>query len=51
MTLQQLKKTISELPLEQRSEFREWCFAFDADNWDQQFVREVEAGSTRPIRR
>ncbi|MEO8496795.1 MAG: hypothetical protein ABI614_17130 [Planctomycetota bacterium] len=44
MTLQQLEKTIAELSPDQLSEFREWFLAFDADKWDQQFARDVEAG-------
>lgn len=44
MTLEQLEKTISELPPDQLSKFREWFFAFDADKWDQQFASDVKAG-------
>ena len=44
MTLEQLEKTIAELPPDQLSKFREWFFAFDADKWDQEFARDVEAG-------
>ena len=44
MTLQQLEKTISELPPDQLWRFREWFLAFDADKWDQQFERDVAAG-------
>ena len=45
MTLQQLEKTISELSPDQLSKFREWFFAFDADQWDQQFESDVQAVS------
>ena len=44
MTLEQLEKTIAELPPDQLSKFREWFFAFDADKWDREFARDVEAG-------
>jgi hypothetical protein len=44
MTLQQLEKTISELPPDQLSKFREWFLAFDADKWDQQFEGDVASG-------
>lgn len=44
MTLQQIEKTISELPPDQLSKFREWFLAFDADKWDQQFESDVAAG-------
>ena len=44
MTLQELEKTISDLPAEELSRFREWFLAFDAKNWDQQFEADVAAG-------
>lgn len=44
MTLQQLEKTISELPPDQLSKFREWFLVFDAEQWDQQLERDVAAG-------
>lgn len=44
MTRQQLEKTISELPPDELSKFREWFLAFDADKWDQQFDGDVVAG-------
>jgi hypothetical protein len=44
MTLEQLEKTVSELPPDQLSKFREWFLAFDADKWDQQFECDVTAG-------
>ena len=44
MTLQELEKTISDLPPEELSKFREWFLAFDAKNWDQQFEADVGAG-------
>lgn len=44
MTLQELEKTISDLPPEDLVKFREWFLAFDAKNWDQQFEADVAAG-------
>ena len=44
MTLQQLEKSVSELPPDQLSAFREWFHAFDADKWDEQFEGDVAAG-------
>jgi hypothetical protein len=44
MTLQELEKTISDLPPEELSKFREWFVAFDAKNWDQQLEADVTAG-------
>ena len=44
MTLEQLEKTISELPADQLSKFREWFHKFDAQQWDQQLEQDVEAG-------
>lgn len=44
MTLQQLEETVSELPADQLSKFREWFLAFDADKWDQQLEEDVAAG-------
>ena len=44
MTLQELEKTISDLPPEELAKFREWFLAFDANNWDQQFEADVAAG-------
>lgn len=44
MTLQDLEKTVSDLPPEELSRFREWFLEFDAKNWDQQFEADVAAG-------
>ncbi len=44
MTLQQLEKSISELPPAQLSAFREWFHTFEAEMWDEQFDRDVAAG-------
>ena len=44
MTLQELEKTILELPPAELAKFREWFLEFDAKNWDQQFEADVAAG-------
>ena len=44
MTLQELEKTISDLPPEELAKFREWFIAFDAKNWDEQIEADVAAG-------
>jgi hypothetical protein len=44
MTLKELEKTIADLPPEDLARFRDWFLAFDANNWDQQFERDVAAG-------
>ncbi|REJ93017.1 MAG: hypothetical protein DWQ34_11905 [Planctomycetota bacterium] len=44
MTLQELEQSISELPPNELSRFREWFLAFDARNWDQRFEADVSAG-------
>lgn len=44
MTLQQLEKTISELPADEFSKFREWFLNFDAEKWDRQVEGVVAAG-------
>jgi len=44
MTLQEIEKTISTLPPEELTKFREWFWAFDAKNWDHQFEGDVAAG-------
>ena len=44
MTLQELENTITGLPPEELSKFREWFLAFDAKNWDQQFAADVAGG-------
>jgi hypothetical protein len=44
MTLQELEKTISELPPDQLLQFREWFLAFDANKWDQQIEADIASG-------
>jgi len=44
MSLQEIEKTISDLPPEELSKFREWFLAFDAESWDQQFEEDAIAG-------
>jgi len=44
MSLQELEKTILDLPPDELAKFREWFLAFDAKHWDQQFEADVAAG-------
>ena len=44
MTLQELENSISKLPPEELSKFREWFWTFDAKNWDQEFEADVFSG-------
>ena len=44
MTLSELEKTISALPPNDLSKFREWFLEFDAKNWDRQFEEDVADG-------
>lgn len=44
MTLKELKKSISQLPPEMLSEFREWYAEFDAEYWDELLVKAIKEG-------
>jgi hypothetical protein len=44
MTLEELEKTIADLPRDELSKFREWFLAFDAQNWDRQLEEDVSSG-------
>ena len=44
MTLAEIEKTISNLPAEQLSKFREWFFEFDAKTWDAELEADVANG-------
>ena len=44
MTLEELEKSVSDLPADQLARFRQWFLAFDAENWDRQFEADVVAG-------
>ncbi len=44
MTLEELEQSITHLPPEELTRFREWFLAFDADNWDRKFDVDVAAG-------
>ncbi len=43
-TIKELKKAISLLTPEKRSEFRTWYEKFDAEQWDGQFTKDVKDG-------
>lgn len=45
MTLQEIGKTIAELPPEELAKFREWFLAFDAEQFDKRI--EIDAGDGR----
>jgi hypothetical protein len=49
MTLQELEKTISDLPPEELTKFREWFLAFDAAHWDQQIEQDVASGQLEDL--
>lgn len=44
MTLEELERSITHLPPEELTRFREWFLTFDADNWDREFDADVAAG-------
>jgi len=44
MTIKELKKSISQLPPEKLSEFREWYVEFDAEYWDELLVKAINEG-------
>ncbi|MEZ6100473.1 MAG: hypothetical protein R3E01_34765 [Pirellulaceae bacterium] len=44
MTLQELEKSISNLPPNELAKFREWFWGFDANSWDTQLESDVAAG-------
>ena len=44
MTLSELAKAISKLPLDQLAKFRDWFEAFDAARFDQKIERDTKTG-------
>ena len=42
--LETIERQIEKLSPEELAEFRAWYFSFDAEGWDEQFTRDVEAG-------
>ena len=44
MSIEELEKTVSKLPPEQLSRFREWFIEFDADNWDKALESDIADG-------
>jgi hypothetical protein len=43
-TVKELKKAVSQLSPEKLSEFRSWYDKFDAKQWDEQFMKDVNSG-------
>ena len=43
-TIQDIEKTIANLPPTELAQFREWFVAFDADCWDRQLEQDVLEG-------
>ena len=42
--LQEIEIAVQKLPSDQLSQFRRWFEEFDAQQWDAQFEKDVEAG-------
>lgn len=43
-TVLEIEKAVENLPVPELDKFRSWFEKFDADLWDKQFERDVEAG-------
>jgi len=43
-TIDRIKTEVERLPATDLASFRAWFAKFDAQNWDQQFERDVAAG-------
>ena len=43
-TIEEIQTAISELSIEELSEFRAWFLEFEAKAWDQEFEQDVAAG-------
>ena len=44
VTVQEIEKAISSLPVEELSKFREWFEGFDAQLWDLQLEEDATSG-------
>ena len=44
-TLQEIEQAVSKLPENELVRFREWFEEFDASEWDNQFEKDVTAGT------
>jgi hypothetical protein len=44
MSVDELKKAVSQLPPEERAKFRAWWQEFDGDEWDRQIEADIKAG-------
>lgn len=45
MDIDELAKQVANLSDEELAEFRQWFAEYDAELWDRQFERDVEAGN------
>ena len=43
-TIQEIKLAITQLPLQELEQLREWLDEFDAQVWDKQLEADVQAG-------
>ena len=43
-TIEKIKTEVERLPAPDLASFRAWFAEFDAQNWDEQFERDVAAG-------
>lgn len=44
MTVQDLKKAIIDLTLQERLELLQWLVAYEEDDWDRQMAEDAKAG-------
>ena len=44
VTVKELEKAVTDLPLDKLAEFRAWFESFDAEQWDNQFEEDVKSG-------
>jgi hypothetical protein len=44
VTVKELEKAVTDLPLDKLAEFRAWFESFDAARWDRQFEEDVKSG-------
>jgi hypothetical protein len=43
-TINEIKRTVTQLPPEKLAEFRKWYEMFDTEKWDDQFIEDVKTG-------
>ena len=44
VTIKEIEKAVSNLPLEDLAQFRVWFEEFDAKLWDRQFEKDAKTG-------